>query len=41
MLKDEEEFNHLKHQLIALREMLGSGGASERVADLALEMLTR
>jgi lipid-A-disaccharide synthase len=41
MLKDEEEFNHLKHQLIALRDMLGGGGASERVADLALEMLTR
>ena len=41
MLKDEEEFNHLKHQLIALREMLGGSGASERVADLALEMLTR
>ena len=41
MLKDEEEFNHLKHQLIALRDMLGGGGASERVADIALEMLTR
>jgi len=41
MLKDEEAFNHLKHQLIALRDMLGGGGASERVADLALEMLTR
>ena len=41
LLKDEEEFNHLKHQLIALRNMLGGGGASERVADLALEMLTR
>ncbi|MGD9323561.1 MAG: lipid-A-disaccharide synthase [Desulfobacterales bacterium] len=41
MLKDEEEINHLKHQLIALRDMLGGGRASERVADLALEMLTR
>jgi lipid-A-disaccharide synthase len=41
MLRDEKEFNHLKHQLIALRDMLGGGGASERVADLALEMLTR
>ena len=40
MLQDEEEFNHLKHQLLALRDMLG-GGASERVADLALEMLNR
>jgi len=41
LLNDEEEFHHLKHQLIALRDMLGGGGASERVADLALEMLTR
>ena len=41
MLKDEEEFNRLKHQLIALRDMLGGGGASQRVADIALEMLTR
>ena len=40
MLKDEKEFNHLKHQLITLRDMLGGGGASERVADLALQMLT-
>jgi lipid-A-disaccharide synthase len=41
LLKDEEKTNHLKHQLIALRNMLGGGGASERVAELALEMLTR
>lgn len=41
MLKDEEEYYHLKHQLIALRGLLGGGGASERVADIALEMLTR
>ena len=41
MLKDKEKLNHLKHQLIALRDMLGGGGASARVADLALEMLTR
>ena len=41
LLKDEEKITHLKHQLIALRDMLGGGGASERVADLALEMLTR
>ena len=41
MLKDKEKLNHLKHQLIALRDMLGGGGASERVADLALKMLTR
>ena len=40
MLKDEKEFNRLKHQLITLRDMLGGGGASERVADLALQMLT-
>jgi lipid-A-disaccharide synthase len=41
MLKDVKKFNRIKHQLIALRSMLGGGGASERVADLALEMLTR
>jgi lipid-A-disaccharide synthase len=41
MLKDAGQLNHLKQQLFALRNVLGGGGASERVADLALEMLKR
>ena len=41
MLKDTSQLNHLKQQLFALRDVLGGGGASERVADLALEMLKR
>jgi len=41
MLKDTSQLNHLKQQLFALRNVLGGGGASERVADLALEMLKR
>jgi lipid-A-disaccharide synthase len=41
MLNDHTRFNELKQQLFALRHVLGSGGASERVADLAMEMLKR
>ncbi len=39
MLSDASQLNHLKRRLFALRDVLGGGGASERVADLALEML--
>jgi lipid-A-disaccharide synthase len=39
MLSDVSHLNHLKQQLLALRNMLGGGGASDRVADIALEML--
>jgi hypothetical protein len=41
MLDDASQLNHLRQQLFALRDVLGTGGASERVADLALEMLQR
>ena len=41
MLNDASQLNHLKQRLFALRNVLGGGGASERVADLALEMLNR
>ena len=41
LLNDVGRLNHLKQQLFALRNVLGEGGASERVADLALEMLQR
>jgi lipid-A-disaccharide synthase len=41
MLDDASQLNHLRQQLFALRDVLGTGGASERVADLALEMLKR
>jgi lipid-A-disaccharide synthase len=41
LLHDTSRLNHLKQQLVALRNVLGGGGASERVADLALEMLKR
>jgi lipid-A-disaccharide synthase len=41
LLNDTGRLNHLKQQLFALRNVLGEGGASERVADLALEMLQR
>ena len=40
MLKDEDELNHLRRQLIALRDVLGGTGASDRVAELALGMIT-
>jgi lipid-A-disaccharide synthase len=39
MLKDVDELNRLRRQLIALRDMLGGSGASERVAELALGMI--
>ena len=39
MLKDEDELNHLRRQLIALRDVLGGTGASDRVAELALGMI--
>ncbi len=41
LLADEDTLNHLKQKLFALRNVLGGDGASERVADLALEMLRR
>jgi lipid-A-disaccharide synthase len=41
MLNDADALKHLKQQLFALRDVLGGGGASERVADLALAMLQR
>ena len=39
MLKDENELNHLRRQLIDLRDVLGGSGASDRVAELALGMI--
>jgi lipid-A-disaccharide synthase len=39
MLKDPEEFNQLRQELIALREVLGGNGASDRAAELALGMI--
>jgi lipid-A-disaccharide synthase len=39
MLKDENELNQLRRQLIALRDVLGGTGASDRVAELALGMI--
>ena len=41
MLSDASQLIYLKQQLFALRNVLGGGGASERVADLALGMLKR
>ncbi len=40
LLSDGSKFNQLKQQLLSLRNML-RGGASDRVAELALEMLKR
>jgi len=39
MLDHEDELNQLRRRLIALREVLGGAGASERVAEMALEMI--
>jgi lipid A disaccharide synthetase len=39
MLTDRHHLHQLKQQLLALRDVLGGGGASDRVAGLALEML--
>ena len=39
MLADRHHLNQLKQQLFDLRDVLGGGGASEKVAALALEML--
>ena len=41
MLSDASQLNNLKQQLLALRNDLGGAGASDRLADLALEMLER
>ncbi len=39
MLADRQQLHHLKQQLLALRDVLGGEGASDRVAGLALKML--
>jgi lipid-A-disaccharide synthase len=39
MLKDEDELNELRQQLVALRNELGGSGASDRVAELALGLI--
>jgi lipid-A-disaccharide synthase len=39
MLTDRHHLHQLRQQLLALRDVLGGGGASDRVAGLALEML--
>jgi lipid-A-disaccharide synthase len=39
MLADKNHLNHLRQQLFGLRDVLGGGGASDRVAELALGML--
>jgi len=39
MLKDSDKLNHLKRQLFGLRDVLGGAGASDRVADIAFDML--
>ena len=39
MLEDEKELNQLRRRLIALRDVLGGTGASDRVAELALGMI--
>ena len=39
MLKDPDQLNQLRQQLIALREVLGGNGASDRAAELALGMI--
>ncbi|UCD80549.1 MAG: lipid-A-disaccharide synthase [Desulfobacterales bacterium] len=39
MLQSADKLNQLKHELIALRDVLGQSGASARVAELALGMI--
>jgi len=39
MLDDEDELNQLRRRLIALRDVLGGSGASDRVAELVLGMI--
>ncbi|CAB1080759.1 Lipid-A-disaccharide synthase (EC [Olavius algarvensis Delta 1 endosymbiont] len=39
MLENEEKLNRLRRRLIALRDVLGGAGASDRVAELALKMI--
>ena len=39
MLSDRRQFNQLKEQLVELRDLMGSTGASQKVADLAFSML--
>jgi lipid-A-disaccharide synthase len=41
MVTDTAGLNHIRQQLRALRHLLGGAGASERVADIALELLGR
>ena len=41
MLNDADGFAYLKHQLLELRDMLGSSGAADRVANIAFELLGR
>jgi len=39
ILRDRNQLNQLKKQLLELRDVMGGAGASEKVADLALGML--
>ena len=39
LLQNAEKLNQLRHELIALRDVLGRPGASDRVAELALDMI--
>jgi lipid-A-disaccharide synthase len=39
MLADRHHLNQLKQQLFELRDVLGGGGASEKVAEMALDMM--
>ena len=41
MLADRVQLNYLKKQLFDLRDVMGGAGASDRVAQLALEMLQK
>lgn len=40
LISDEGKLERMKRELLDLRELLGGGGASQRVADIALGMLT-